>query len=76
MLSDEEKKAIDMNLTEIVNKVIECKYRDKEITMYQYIVKKEKEKIECIYNYLEQFKNDMETGGIDIRYCLKILKEE
>ncbi len=74
-MSEEEKETIDMNLSEIVNKAIELKYRDKEITMYQYIVKKQKEKIENIYNYLEQFKYDMETGGIEIEYCLKILKE-
>ena len=75
-ISEEEIRAINNNLNDIVKEVIDKQIKDKDLALAQYIIKKQNEIIDNIKNYLKKFENDSETGGIDIKYALRILDNE
>lgn len=66
---------IETEFEKMIKKVNKQIYKERECILLQQIIKKQDQKIDNIYNYLRQFKYDMETGGIDIDYVLKIIKE-
>ena len=75
LITNEEIKNIDNNLNDIVHKFIKMQIEQEDILLLQHIIEKQQNKIDKAFEYLSQFKNDMEIGGIDIFYILSILKE-
>lgn len=66
---------IETEYKKIIKKVTDQVYKERECILLQQIIKKQEQKIDNIYKYLKQFEYDMETGGINIEYALKIIKE-
>lgn len=74
LISEEDIRTIDNYFNDIIKEFIDKQIKDKDLAIAQYIIKKQDEIIDNIRNYLKKFKNDSETGGIDIKYALKILE--
>ena len=76
LITNEEIKNIDNNLNDIVHKFIKMQIEQEDILLLQHIIEKQQNKIDKAFEYLSQFKNDMETGGVDIFYVLSILSDK
>ena len=74
LISEEDIRTIDNYFNDIIKEFIDKQIKDKDLAIAQYIIKKQDEIIDNIRNDLKKFKNDSETGGIDIKYALKILE--